>query len=1256
MPEQPVEQPLVAQPQVEREYPFIGGEHILGGLPEGQPIVEKKRKIFQPDGGWTSTTLRKMARPDIVATLADAAARNKLRDRDLLAAVHLAEDGQDGMEFGYGVERTDPKNPRSPLRVRKERWKGFDAQAGGAADQIELVAKLYEENFKGKQAFDGKRFTEDFIRYFSGGGPGYRGYASKKADNDPDGKNKNHIPNILDKYNQIKEEGFDWDDPIDDTDVPLSFKADDKQFFNEYQELTDMYRLKQSTGLIDETTKPFHIMDWLEAVLKWDEEGRSQFYETLADSGLSHVKLDPDLIPQRMDGETFLKLVFDIDPVTLEKNPFTYDPEKGIGPQVIEWVKGLDESIRKGNQALAQMSVEDASGPLGGIFILGSLTSDAIRLLKKLGTLPKTLKKKRVKELDKVKKLIAIQQERQRKIQEIVEKQAERLEANTPQVPLDQRAEQVAGNDVWTLQKLKDELHLPNNPISDIAARMRLTRANQEIDEILIPLMDVYEAEPTQQNLFKFFEAWAEFLENDAKFITGVSASARTTGAQSKAFEQGAKSRIEAFNELIIQGATTPGQLIHNLKNIKSLPEFIAFGNKVSKKGAWKTYNAALVGGMLSASTTWLGMNVVGNLANMAWWLGKHQLAGLTPGTPVKAHETYDAIKAMQAAFESEWKLFKRNLDKPEVRYGKTKLEVLDIEENFSVFSAADLPLPSMMDSWRPAIDKMAHWAQFFIRVAIAQDELTKGLVYNGKLSMEAQKYVTKLDGFDLLGAKEKRELYQTTLRQMHLTPNKFPLETRSSRHLGSEITLTNTLSDAGEALIKLSNSHPGVKMFMLFMRTPWNGIVKTGKDFPIIGTLRDAWNGKLFSKDPYVRADAIAQATLSNSIGVGAWMLAESTFYTGAGHPDPQVRAAMYDKGWRPHSLQFDTDGDGTPDWYLQLPMGVPMFNILYIMDGIQKSWGFMSNDEQVLAKDMIFLTISEYAEEHPFLRVVADISAIREAAASGMPEEQFKKWAADRGMTYLFPPLSALTNQVKKIVDPTRRDVGGSLGELNTWWNIFKNRFPGASKTLMPSIDAYGGTQEWSGGWGPVFMDNNVFGRTLEALTPGLTAFKSSTINEDPRIARQLQYLSEQGAPLRNPPTSFEGVELNWNQQQVMKLVAGLGRIPSGYEYWGIHPTGKLLDKTMVEALEEEMLNPNNERVDNGDGTFRLSKVDLIKAAYSKQYEQAYEILKTTPLFANIAEEIQLREELQPLKHQADDINRPSGINMKKIYDLFN
>jgi hypothetical protein len=111
-------------------------------------------------------------------------------DPAALAAIRIIENGAPGREFGV-------------LSVSAPSYRD---QATVAARTLRNTLERYEVNVQRSPHGPDGHYTEDFLRYFSRGGPGYAGYApynpdtGQSAENDPRGLNAHHFPNLVTVY------------------------------------------------------------------------------------------------------------------------------------------------------------------------------------------------------------------------------------------------------------------------------------------------------------------------------------------------------------------------------------------------------------------------------------------------------------------------------------------------------------------------------------------------------------------------------------------------------------------------------------------------------------------------------------------------------------------------------------------------------------------------------------------------------------------------------------------------------------------------------------------------------------------------------------------------------------------------------------------------------------------------------------------------------------------------------------------------
>jgi hypothetical protein len=179
--------------------PATGGLDVGGwftslfGASTPDPPSSDLPTTAQPGGlrltGAVSAQVAADEQPIIVQVAQDAGI-----DPALLAALRVAENG--------GPQSVNPNYPKSgnPYRggefgIQTLRAPSFTEQAQIAATTIVKTIGRYQSN-TGRSASANGRYTADFLRYFSQGGPGYGGYAPTGADP----LNAHHYLNLLTAY------------------------------------------------------------------------------------------------------------------------------------------------------------------------------------------------------------------------------------------------------------------------------------------------------------------------------------------------------------------------------------------------------------------------------------------------------------------------------------------------------------------------------------------------------------------------------------------------------------------------------------------------------------------------------------------------------------------------------------------------------------------------------------------------------------------------------------------------------------------------------------------------------------------------------------------------------------------------------------------------------------------------------------------------------------------------------------------------
>ena len=1180
-----------------------------------------------------------------------AAKRNKMSDPILLEALLKAENGSEGQEFGFGIPPGEPGKPNKPV---PEKWRGFNNQAGAAAHQITLTEERYTKATGQSATKKNGEYTNEFIHYFSRGGKGYDGYAPLGSDNDPHDLNANHLDNIRDNYRKLQSLG---DTPREDLSLlqpPEDMSAESFMITTREQEALEG---ELQIGAVDQLGMTGGMSDMFEAIFQKDRLGRAEFARMMARSGLARQGLTPEDVPDEMTGDQFMEQVLDIPSEVIERTPFQYDSNRPVVPQILEWATKLQQLEGQAERMAVKTLLGESTGPVGMLLNLGGATFAGLKRLRAgVGTVAKRVKNaRRTKEQVAAEKAEKAAQQAQlkadqEKLHNITEAEQDLVEFfKDPGATLPERVQIELDNNITSIEEIKKLYNMPNVPLSDAKALAILTRSTNYIEDTLRPMLKQLNENPQDTELWdRFLAAYYELVEVKAPEIGGISAAARRTRLQQELVTATKNTMLRNWKNVVTKGTTTRADVIHQLSELPSEAEIMLIAHKMARPGAWKGYNELLVAGFLSGTATWLAVNPVSNISNMAWWLTKTQVAGVIPGNKIGGLEAWKSAKAMAGAFRAEHALFWKNLQHPTIRFGtKTKVETLELDD-FKVVTADNLP--TWLDPAKPALNRMAHWNRFFIRMAVAQDEFFKGLAVPGALAQAAHRAVRQVPGYNQLSLAERRKRYNDLLTKMHTSPHKFPQEMGRARHMAGDVTLTNALGPTGEAIIDFTNSHPGLKMFMLFVRTPTNGFKMSFREMPIIGQIRDLYKGQFTSKDPFVRAEAQAKMAAASLLAWTVWDAAEDGIIMGSGSPHQKTDEAMRANGFRPGTVGRDSDGDGIADQFWTLARSTPMGQVINMIATAQQASGFWTDGKKEEWASAMGMAIYDLFNDQPFLETSSSfmefLNRLRGSDAGG---KVIERWVKEQSPSYLMPVMSSLRKNITRAIDPVKRQVPGALNELQTWMNVMLAQTPGLSSTLPPEFNSYGNPNFYTGGWGPDDFDDHAWARTLEIAVPGLAGVKVSSNPEDLRERALNQFMQDNGAFWPKPKTVWQGIELDWTQQQALNLVAGKGEIPTGWEKWGLQPTGQLLRNTMTFTLTKELLHKDNDLAQLPDGTFRLSKVDTMLATYNDRYQDAFDKLLKTPLFENVKVGSDLLQRVQPrVQHAAPQLLRPKGFSL--------
>lgn len=321
-------------------------------------------------------------------------------------------------------------------------------------------------------------------------------------------------------------------------------------------------------------------------------------------------------------------------------------------------------------------------------------------------------------------------------------------------------------------------------------------------------------------------------------------------------------------------------------------------------------------------------------------------------------------------------------------------------------------------------------------RALIAMDEFFKAIGYRQELNAQAYR----------IGASEGLSGNALAGRIAELIENPTPAMQKLATATAEYQTFTKPLGKAGQAVQKISNSHPVMKIPFTFVRTPVN-IMKYAGERTVLSLLSKKVRGRLFGKEGSVaQSEQMARLIIGSSVAVGAWVLASEGFITGGGPADPRVRALKYNSGWQPYSLRIG-------EMYYSFARGEPVGTIVGAIADLYEIREAASDPEITDLTAMIAAAIAKNVLSKTWTRGASDL-----VEAVSDPDRYGDRYILKLLGTVVPTGLA----QAARVQDPFLR-------EARTVLDMIKSRVPGLSETLFPRRDLWGEPIMLEGSLGP-------------------------------------------------------------------------------------------------------------------------------------------------------------------------------------------
>jgi hypothetical protein len=182
--------------------------------------------------------------------------------------------------------------------------------------------------------------------------------------------------------------------------------------------------------------------------------------------------------------------------------------------------------------------------------------------------------------------------------------------------------------------------------------------------------------------------------------------------------------------------------------------------------------------------------------------------------------------------------------------------------------------------------------------------------------------------------------------------------------------TFQQELGTWGKQLQTISNTWPGAKILLTFVRTPIN-LVKFAGERSVFGVAMPSVLRKL-SQGGRARDEALSRIIVGSTISTAATAAALNGHVSGNGPDDPRQRSALMQTGWRPNSVRI---GD---KWVSYQGLD-PVSTLVAVAADFAESgkWG-TPKERQAIATNLA-LSAAESASNRTWMGGVADLGTLR-------------------------------------------------------------------------------------------------------------------------------------------------------------------------------------------------------------------------------------------------------------------------------------
>jgi hypothetical protein len=476
--------------------------------------------------------------------------------------------------------------------------------------------------------------------------------------------------------------------------------------------------------------------------------------------------------------------------------------------------------------------------------------------------------------------------------------------------------------------------------------------------------------------------------------------------------------------------------------NMETPEQLATFAKGLQRATTPQMFLEVWINGLLSGPQTHAA-NMTGNLATMALLVEERQMAAALPSwgkePGVAMGEAGAMVHGAVLGVVDGLRLAAKTIKTGEDQFGSGKVEALltkNQQPMRKAISAENLSVSGPMGTYVDYLGDVIRLPGTFLT---AEDALFKSMAQRMELHAQAYRRATAEGLKGEAFGKRVQELLDAPKEEMYVSAAEF----------ADYATFTKALGETGQAAQRFINSHPMLKLFLPFYRTPTNIMKFVGERTPL-GLLSESVRSDI-ARGGATGQLAVAKLVNGSLIMGASAVLAQGGYITGSGPKNRAQRDLWLSAGWQPYSLNI---GGKYYDMSRLEPVGTLM--------GIAADIALINefNQGEVDEKDIEDLAVASALAGYQVFSMKSYLSGVGGWMEAINDPDRHGSRVINQLAGSVIP--SAVSQPTHAYVDPHIREVRGAVDAVMA-------RIPGLSDNLEPRLDLFGRPRLRPGRLGP-------------------------------------------------------------------------------------------------------------------------------------------------------------------------------------------